>query len=112
MTEYNQTRHKIKKQMRQMSNKDVIPRMGNTTARVDLKLIDKLYTIVDKIEKICTPFPLEFKMILEIIKQMKIRKRKKRAGSKNKSIIKSSQPQNATFKDSEKNGSQILFNKK
>lgn len=95
-----------------MSNDDVIPKMGNTTARVDLKLIDKLYTIVDSIEKICTPFPLEFKMILDITKQIKIRKQKKRAASNTKSLMKNSQLQNASMNDSEKNASLILFNKK
>ena len=46
--EYKQTRKKIKKQLAHHEHKP----SGSGTARVDQKLIEKLYTIIDKIEKL------------------------------------------------------------
>lgn len=44
------------------------------TERVDVKLIDKLFTIVNQISELLEDHPLEFKQILEIVKRLKIRK--------------------------------------
>ena len=113
ITEYSQTRSKIKKQLGiQQSQEEVTPQTtGNCTARVDSKLIDKLYTITGQIEELVSPFSIEFEFIIKIIKQMNIRRRKKKFRSL-KSQVKSSQLQNVSFNDSECNISGHLLSKK
>lgn len=113
ISEYNQTRSKIKKQLgNHQSQDDVVAQgRGNGTSRVDCKLIDKLYTITHQIEELMTPFSIEFEFILKIIRQMDTRRKKKKFRSL-KSQVKSSKMQNVSYHESDPNLSGTLFIKK
>ena len=110
VNEYSKTRQKIKKQLVQCSIEEKEKAKKWKTARVDLKLIEKLYTIVREVKKLWSPFPLEFKTILNILKQIKIRRKNKHC--KNiKSSLKNSPMKNVSF-SSEKESLSLLFLKK
>lgn len=94
ISEYSKKRRTIKRQIVERSI-DWIKGEG-MTARVDEKLSGQLSLIVRKIKKLLSPFQFEFKEILNILIQMKIRKKKKKFWP-TKASIKSSQLKNVSF---------------
>lgn len=112
VNEYNKTRNKIKKQLNYNNDQSESPvKQGNCTSRVDTMLSDKLYTIINEVHELCKDHPLEFKVILDVIKQLKIRRKKKKFKDM-KSHIKSSHLKNVSINDSDTKVSNILSKKK